>query len=279
MIQTGESLALLGHNFGIERLPSHTPERITPLGRSAGLDFRYSHHRLQPGDLLLLADPRISHLPNHALAPALVDTEVELGIDELKNIVGKDSARLLLVEFTDSIPADLPDVAQPVTRSRRMTLPRRQANKRPSTRAAAPVSQTNITQEPARELDNDRDGSRLTPPNIADMSTAVETSARQAAAQTAMGVSFFSGWLAELLFRLRPEPKDAADETQNNTLIPTVLAILIPIIVVITVTTVYLQRGRVKRMAAIKQEMAQVISLADGAGGNDALARQHYNAL
>ncbi len=279
MIQTGESLALLGHNFGVERLPAHVPERITPLGRSAGLDFRYSHHRLQSGDLLLLADPRISHLPSHALAPALVDTEVELGIEELKNIVGEDSARLLLIEFTDSIPADLPDVAQPITRSRRMSLPRRSLDKKSAARASVPISQTNLPQRPIRESDIGSEGLTLPTPNMGEMSTAVETTARRAAAQTAMGVSFFSGWLAELLTRLRPKPKEEPDETQNNTILPTILAILIPIIVVLTVTTVYLQRGRIKRMGEIKQEMAQAISLADEAGDNVELARQHYNVL
>ncbi|MCA9973739.1 MAG: hypothetical protein KC425_26175, partial [Anaerolineales bacterium] len=72
LLQAGESLALLGHNFGIERLPARAPDRITPLGRTAGLDIRYYHQRLQTGDMLLLADPRISHLPTDSFSDAPV---------------------------------------------------------------------------------------------------------------------------------------------------------------------------------------------------------------
>jgi hypothetical protein len=85
VVQVGESLALMGHNFGVERLPARRPERLTPLGRSAGIDFRYYHQRLQSGDMLLLADPRLGHLPGYALTPALVDTELDLGLAELQD--------------------------------------------------------------------------------------------------------------------------------------------------------------------------------------------------
>ena len=35
-LQAGETLALLGHNFGIERLPPRPLDHITPLGRTSG---------------------------------------------------------------------------------------------------------------------------------------------------------------------------------------------------------------------------------------------------
>ena len=59
-LQVGEGLAFLGHNFGIERLPVAPPRSVMPLGRSVGLDIRFAYHRLQSGDMMLLADPRLA---------------------------------------------------------------------------------------------------------------------------------------------------------------------------------------------------------------------------
>ena len=92
--------------------------------------------------MLLLADPRITHLPTHALSPALVDTELELGLEELKDAIGSDSGRLLLVEFTDESPGGIPIVAKPVIKSGRITLPK----------AAAPATAvTAVAAQPMRE--------------------------------------------------------------------------------------------------------------------------------
>ena len=107
-LQVGEGLAFLGHNFGIERLPVAPPRHLTPLGRSAGLDIRFAYHRLHSGDMMLLADPRLAYLSGATLAPALVDAEIESGLEALGDILGKDTARLLLVEFADELPSTLP---------------------------------------------------------------------------------------------------------------------------------------------------------------------------
>ena len=107
-LQVGEGLAFLGHNFGIERLPVAPPRTVMPLGRSAGLDIRFAYHRLQTGDMMLLADPRLAYLTGAALAPALVDSEIESGLEALTTLLGNDTARLLLVEFADELPSTLP---------------------------------------------------------------------------------------------------------------------------------------------------------------------------
>ena len=72
MAQTGEAFAFIGHNFGIERLPPSPPARITPMGRTAGLDIRYFHNWLQSGDMLLMTDPRLDIVATNALQPALI---------------------------------------------------------------------------------------------------------------------------------------------------------------------------------------------------------------
>lgn len=253
ILQAGESLAMLGHNFGIERLPARVPDQITPFGRSAGLDIRYSHHHLQVGDMLLLLDPRLAHLPTQTFEPVLVDTEVEIGLGELVDVVGNDSGRLLLVEFTDDAPADLPDI----------TLPGATAQHAQET-AVAPPPTPSIRQpmrqehpQPARTLN-------------------VESTARKATADAAMGLSRFTGWLARLMERLSP-PQSAADQPINYTW-ATFLVIAIPIVVAIVGMSVYVQRGQVRRMAEIRQEMGQNLVLAEAAESSE-LSRAHYQAM
>ncbi len=269
MVQTGEALALLGHNFGVERLPPVPPDRLTPLGRSAGIDVRFFHHQLQPGDMLLLVDPRIAHLPITVMAPALVDTEVELGLAALSDIVGSDSARLLLVEFTDHAPEDLPEAnlmtptivgtasASPPQprreRSRLPEIPRRERQPQPRKRQPARMTLAN---SPAQNL---------------------ETSARKATSEAAMGLSRFTGWLADMLARLRP-PR-AQDEQAANWALPAIVAIIIPLVVALVVGTVYIQRGRGQRFAEIKVEMGQNLGLAEAAAENEPLAITHYAAV
>ncbi len=243
LLQTGESLALLGHNFGIERLPARTPDHITPFGRSAGLDIRYSHHHLQAGDMLLLVDPRLGHLPTQSFEPVLVDTEIEIGLGELVDVVGDDSGRLLLVEFTDDAPVDLPEIVLPGVTSP----PRNRETAVPTTATSASPPRLPIREQ--------------LPPAVRDLQ--VETSARKATAHTALGLSRFTGWLAALLGRLNPPTSDES-EPLNYTW-ATFLVIAIPIVVAIVGMSVYIQRGQVQRLAQIKLEMGQNLAQAEAA--------------
>jgi hypothetical protein len=248
VLQTGEGLALLGHNFGIERLPAKAPDRLTPLGRSAGLDIRYSHHRLETGDMLLLADPRLAHLPTAAFTPALVDVEIEPAMTELLDIVGDETGRFLLVEFTVDAPADmLSAVTQPMRRSSQ----------------AMPTVPT-PRREPIAEM-----------PTIP--LTAVENTARKATSEAAMGLSRFTGWLAQVMGRVRP-PRPETEEPVNKPIAAS-MAVIIPIVIALIVTGVYLQRGRVQRLSQIKTEMRQNMVLADEAGDDVSQLRVYYAAV
>ncbi|MCA9934298.1 MAG: hypothetical protein H6662_18370 [Ardenticatenaceae bacterium] len=244
VLQIGESLAMLGHNFGIERLPARTPDHITPFGRSAGLDIRYSHHHLQAGDMLLLVDPRLAHLPTQSFEPALVDTEVEIGLGELVEIVGPDSARLLLVEFTDDAPLDLPEAS-----------PRRLGEMGTAV-PPTPIPQTAMPSHPAHQPLREQ-----LPAPIRNVD--VEHTARKATSEAAMGLSRFTGWLAELIGRLR-SPRPETDNSVNLAWAG-IIAIAIPLIIAIIVSSVYIQRGRVRRIAEIKEEMGQNLVLAESA--------------
>jgi hypothetical protein len=261
MLQAGEGLAFIGHNFGVERLPADKPTQSTPLGRTAGLRVRYYHHRLQEGNILLLADPRIANLTAEALAPALVDTDVEEGLLALQTAVGPQTARLLLVEFSGEEVAHLPEVAS----------------------TAAPIAAATVAAAqfpaPVREGEEKKRETAVTPPTSlqADKIAAdVEHGARRATASAAFGLANFTDWLTDMLSRLRPPREE--NEEPTNWAVPTLIAIVIPIIVAIIVTSVYLERGRVRRFAEIKMEMGQSIGLADGAATEEA-ARAYYDAI
>jgi hypothetical protein len=270
VVQAGESLALIGRNFGVERMPAHRPEHNTPLGQSAGIDFRYYHQRLQPGDMLLLADPRIAHLPSHTLAPALVDTELELGLDELREAMGNDSGRLLLVEFTDeSVAAAAPAIKPQGVRSR-ITLPLglgARAVRETVTLPAQPVREDSVSQPAA------------TPEDVEglDLTDSVEMTARQAASSSAASLSRATGWTADAMNRLRPPGKQ--DAGRSGWVIPTLLAIIIPIVVALVVSSVYMQRGRVRQVTQIRQAMSETLVLAQEAAGDPAAARQYYEQI
>lgn len=254
--QAGEATALLGHNFGVERLPPQRPETVTPIGRTAGLDLRFYHHRLQPGDMLLLADPGLAHLPAHTLSPALVDNTVEEGLERLVRLVGQGTARLLLVEFTDEVVEPAAMMTTPTRSGRRLPIP---ADGRQPQRAT-----TAMEGSPA--------GRPL--PKAAE----VEATARQATAGAALGLSKGASWLAQFLARLRP-PTEATEEARPGTIAPLLLAILIPLIVALVVTSVYFERGRVASLSQIKQGINNALAIAQQPGQTPDVARQQYNEI
>ncbi|UCG23742.1 MAG: hypothetical protein JSW55_16630 [Chloroflexota bacterium] len=247
VVQAGESFALLGHNFGIERLPPEPPAKVTPLGRTAGLDLRYTHNWLLPGDMLLLADPRLAHLPTSAFEPALIDVDVEDGLAELVEIAGDDTARVLMVEFTDEAPGHFPDSrgSQSTGVSRQLPPP-----------TAAPMREGgSYPADESTGAGDARTGAGF------DVEVA-ETKARKATSRAAMGLSGLTAWFADLLTLLHSPDSDSSES--ESWAIPAFLAIIIPIIVAAIVAGVYVQRGNVLRLSDIQSEMRQKIVEANG---------------
>ncbi len=272
-LQVGEALAFLGHNFGVERLPAKRPDVITPLGRSAGIDIRFAYNRLQIGDMMLLADPRLAYLNGTMLGPILVDSDIESGIDGLVDVTSEDTARMLLIEFTDEVPATLPVNLTPQATSKAAV-----ARTQPKPAAAPATVETEPlgVQGPVREGDQPPLRTVGAP---AISSVAVETKARLAAAQSARGLSEASGWMAVLVSRLRPA-EDIPEEERIGWALPTALAILIPIMVVVVVASVFLQRGNVQQLGEIKTAMIQQTLLAqDVQGADPTQAKVHYDSV
>ncbi len=254
-LQVGEGIAFLGHNFGVERLPARAPDVLTPLGRSAGIDIRFAFHQLQNGDMMLLADPRSAHLTGESLAPVLVDSEIESGLESLMDVLAGDSARLLLVEFADELPSTLPLTFQ---HSR--------------TPAPKPVP---AKPKPVESLPEPSRAQTTSTGAASDFPTtsSVEVGARRAASSSARGLSRFIAWLAAVLGRFQ---RDESDKPAIHWAIPTTVALLVPIIMASVLTSVFIQRGTVAELSAIKQEMMDELAAAEAVGGASPEAQDHY---
>ena len=198
--QVGEALALIGRNIGVERIQAGDSGKLTPLGRTAGIDISYYHNWLQPGDMMLLVDPRLAYVSTSAFEPILIESNVEAGINSLSEIVGEDSARLILTQFTDEAPGYIPDVAIPTPRvTSRQHLPP-------------------PTQQPKRDTDNNQIPEPVETDegvqNTASVDVeAVETTARHVTAKTALSLSLITAWIADLLEKIRPATEERDDSS------------------------------------------------------------------
>jgi hypothetical protein len=264
MAQTGEAFAFLGHNFGIERLPQTEPSRITPMGRTAGLDIRYFHNWLQPGDMLMMTDPRLGIVATEYLRPALIDTDVTGSLEALTAAIGYTSGRVLIVEFTDEAPDYRPDVTRPTQPARSDTMPMPPPASQPLREGSAQSTAPPLFRSPTR-------------PSINVDVESAEITARKATSQAASGLSRATAWLARFLEKLKP-PQPREDEHAGWAL-PAFLAIIIPVLVAIIVTSVFLQRGQVEEFSRIKEEMNQALIQARNAGDDPNMAAEYYNQV
>lgn len=248
-LQAGEASALIGRNFGLEAMPPKEPDRQTPLGRTSGLDIRYYHHRLQPDDTLLFLDPRLAHVENIHFEQVLVDREIDDGLRLLKELVGHDSARLLLVSFVDEMPVTLPDVVQPVKPQKSGIFVRSQPRRERPTAVSIPA--TNRQPQPVTE------NTLLLPENI-------EQSARKISSRAIFGLSRFTDGLADSLDQFKQTEVAANDEEvpELSWATAALLSIIIPLIIGGIVTTVFIQRSEGQQLAQYKQEMVADLNAA-----------------
>ena len=104
IVQAGPSLALMGHNFGLEKIPTNEPDRITPLGQGVNLDFRFEHYRIQEGVQFLLVDPWLAVIPTTTLEGALAYNDVESSLADLSDIAADQPLKVVMVRFTSDPP-------------------------------------------------------------------------------------------------------------------------------------------------------------------------------
>ncbi len=104
LVQAGPSLAMMGHNFGVEKIPTNEPDRITPLGQGVNLDFRFEHYRVQDGVQLLLVDPWLAVIPTPTLEKALAYGDVESSLADLSDIAADQPLKAIMIRFSTEAP-------------------------------------------------------------------------------------------------------------------------------------------------------------------------------
>jgi hypothetical protein len=91
-----------------------------------------------------------------------------------------------------------------------------------------------------------------------------------------MGLGKAAGGVADVMTRIRPETDPP--EQQGSLTMLALTAVLIPIIVAVVVTSVFLQRGQSQQLDTIKEEMVTSLMNAQLAG-NEQDARAYYNYM
>ncbi len=257
--QAGHALAFVAHQGQVERLPPRQPGHVTPLGVAVGVDIRFYHSWVHPGDVLLLADPSFERHGNHAIESAVIYEGVTSALVKLEKLAQEGSeARLLLVEFSASIPEVRPD-AKPEQ-------PAALAQAEPSKPAERPPLAVPSIQLPRPSVDVDE----------------VKGEARKAASGLMLGLAKITGGISGLIDSLFGGTPVSGQAVKKNQGPPPValgfLAIVIPVLVALIAVTVYMQRGRAAQFQDLLARMDEETRLALAAGEPSA-GRGHWEQV
>lgn len=278
--QLGDVFAIVGHNFGVERLPTTQPSQDTPLGRQVSVDIRYFHNWVQDGDTVLLGGPRLAHTPTQLFVPALSGTDPESAEIQLTSILQQQSARMLLLFLGEGKGSAVP-AAKPVPSPQLSAPPRRAPVRDPAYLAAGTAlvqssaqSAETVPVVPAAAViafgddEDDLEGVGL------------EYTSRRAAARTLGSLSLLTGWVARVLARLHT-PDIASDDPEHpgERTWAIIIAVLIPIVVAVILSGVYVQRGEVSQLSQIRQDIRIAFTEADTAISLNEDPRPYYESV
>lgn len=268
--QAGSALAFIVHQGRLERLPPRQPGDISPLGVSYGVDTRFYHSWVHPGDLLLLSEPALGKHDDQAIGSVVSYQGVTAGLKNLAQLAaGDEQLRLMLVEFSADRSHQPVVPSEPID-SKELEV----AVVKPAAPAApAPVS-------PAKPLPSTE---RLSTTSRHPTSADVENGARKAASGLALGTARFIGGLGKLLERLfsggTVDGQAVKKEHGPSPLTLGVLAIMIPILVALIVVAVFMQRGRAEQFQELLIEMGQESELAQDSAGDPAAACLYWERV
>lgn len=270
--QAGVSLAFLAHQGRLERLPLRDPGHVTPLGMSYGVDTRFYHSWIHPGDVLLMSEPGFSKHSDEVVGAAVIYEGVTAGIKNLAQMIeGDTDARLMLVEFS----------AGPRVRPMPEEEPQPEPVAEPP--LAAPVPEpvgASVAPQPETTLPSSPPPAEPSRPSI---EVDVEGGTRRLASGLALGLARLTGGLGQVLERLfgqNGSTRQATKKDQGPSPIALGLfAVLIPILVTLIVLAVYMQRGRAAQFQELLLEMEGESRLAQDASGDPATARVHWERV
>jgi hypothetical protein len=255
--QAGSTLAIMGHEGQLERLPPRASGQITPLGVGYGVDTRFYHSWVHPGDVILLSNPDFGIHDVEEIGRAIIYEGVTAGIANLAQLASREeTARLLVVEFCAAMEAV---VQQPSLEKAARIAPSAPA----TARTPADLTIPERLPVPSPEVD-------------------VKEEARKAASGLAIGLARLTEGIGKMIERLFGGPPAARQAVRKDQGPPpatlALLAILIPVLVALIAVTVYLQRGRTAQFQELLQQMERESQLAL-AMESEAQARPHWERI
>jgi hypothetical protein len=254
--QAGPTLTLIAHQGQLERLPPRPSGQVTPLGVGYGVDTRFYHSWVHPGDVILLSSPEFGVHDDDAIGRAIIYEGVTAGVANLAQLARDQTARLLLVEFSATMA---PVAQQPPLQKSRASVSTPAVRTKTSTQLSLPDK----LPVPAIEVD-------------------VKEEARKAASGLALGLARLTGGIGMMIERLfggAPATGQAVKRHQGPPPAAlALLAILIPVLVALIAVTVYLQRGRAAQFQDLLQEMDRESQLAL-AMEDEEQARPHWERI
>lgn len=281
MAQVGDAFAIVGHNFGVERLPTAQPEIATPLGRQVSVDIRYFHNWVQEGDTVLLGGPRLAYTPTQIFVPALSGTNPESAENQLTSILQQQSARILLLFLSRGQGSDVP-AAKPIPSQQPSAAPMRRAPVRDPAYLAAETALVRSSGQSAESVSGAAAATTIATSDEDDDPEGVglEYTSRRAAAKTLGGLSLFTGWVARVLARLHsPDIAGEDPEHPGERTWAIIIAILIPIAVAVILSGVYMQRGDVSQLSQLRQDIRAAFAEAETAVSLNEDPRPYYESV
>ena len=272
IVQSGPSLAMLGRNFGVERIPAVEPDRITPLGRGVNLDFRFEHYRIQDGDQFLLVDPWLAVVPIQTVEQAFSYQDVESSLADFSDIAADQPLKVVMVRFTDEAPQIFPDSKYQIeilgkqTTRPRMAVPRLSMN-----------GFTERTSTPKRSSSADGALPVGQPERANRDETVIGSTARRGIAAAVSRVSRVAEGAAEALEQFDNEAVVTQQTPEmpkpyNDT--PTLIAIsiIVPILMGLFFFGIYLNNQTNQQRSLLLDQMGATLILAEEE--NDPVARR-----
>ena len=272
VVQAGMALSFFSHQGQLERLPPQLPGHVTPLGMGYGIDTRFYHSWVHPGDVLLLAEPTFDGQENASIQQAITYEGVSAGLDNLAKLcttTNTKEARILLVEFTVAAEHEVPPEPAPAPRS---TVTASRPQEPTPTPAAAGAPTDDVT--PRKRKSQPKPAITIKAPDVD-----VEENARKAASGLASALSRLTGGIGQMMEHLFAPDGQAVRKSGPNPVALAVLALFIPILVALIAVTVYLQRGRANQFQDLLVQMDQESRLAIEYSSDAAAAHAHWTQV
>ncbi len=120
--QAGPAACYVAHQGRVERFPSRDVA-APALGASRGVEVRYSHAELHPGDVVLLCDSLTAeHTSDDAIANAIVYVGAPAALANLERLVGSGDLIALVIEGAAE-SKKVPDAKEPAVAPARQAAP------------------------------------------------------------------------------------------------------------------------------------------------------------